>query len=114
MPVQRRPRHLSSLPAILPLHQAMLLMPKMTIISPCEPPSYELSTTFRCCGATARAYVSRIDDDHKQLSANETRSEMPGSSSIDRLVELLKRHPKLMLAKVSFLRTSCWLVCVRV
>lgn len=78
----------------------MLLMSRMVIISPCEPPSSELSTTCRWRVAIALACASQVDDSHEQLSANETRSEMPGSSSVDRLAELLKRHPKLMISKV--------------
>ena len=37
---------------------------------------------------------------HWQLSASENRSEIPGNNSLERLTELLKRHPKLMTSKV--------------
>ncbi len=35
-----------------------------------------------------------------QLSASENRTEIPGNNSLERLTELLKRHPKLMTSKV--------------
>ena len=44
-----------------------------------------------------RAVVLRAFE-YIQLSATEGRNEMPGSSYMDRLAELFRRHPRLMLS----------------